>query len=44
MVVTDRLTKMVVLIPTNKQLDAPGTAELFRQHVVSVWVTFSDSE
>jgi transposase InsO family protein len=35
MVVTDRLTKMVVLIPTNKQLDAPGTAELFRQHVVS---------
>ena len=35
MVVTDRLTKMVVLIPTHKQLDAPGTAELFRQHIVS---------
>jgi hypothetical protein len=35
MVVTDRLTKMVVLVPTNKQLDAPGTAELFKQHIVS---------
>jgi hypothetical protein len=35
MVETDRLTKMVVLIPTHKQLDAPGTAELFRRHIVS---------
>jgi transposase InsO family protein len=32
-VVTDRLTKMVVLVPTTTKVTAPITAELFQQHV-----------
>jgi transposase InsO family protein len=32
-VVTDRLTKMVVLVPTTTKVTAPLTAELFQQHV-----------
>jgi hypothetical protein len=33
LVVVDRLTKMVVTMPTNTTLTAEGTAELFRDHV-----------
>jgi transposase InsO family protein len=33
LVVTDRLTKMVVLIPTTKEVNAPQTAQLFVKHV-----------
>jgi hypothetical protein len=33
LVVTDRLTKMVLLIPTTTQVTAVRTAELFQQHV-----------
>ena len=33
LVVTDRLTKMVALVPTTKDVTAPQTAQLFVQHV-----------
>lgn len=32
LVITDRLTKMVILVPTTKDVDAPKSAQLFVKH------------